>query len=293
MVNLVRSEVRRLAWRRLPWVVLIIALVIVLALLWQFRSDAEALVTHVTTPEQSACLQAQDLARKTVPQANYHCDTLTVGILDLIHKNLHALLLVLTAAGLITGATGVGYDSSSGALSGYLLVEPRRGVVFLARGAATLIATMLLALPVAALMLAGLMFVYGSYFSNAETALGIGSVMQLAGKGVLLAGTSGLLGLAFSFLTKATGFAVTGALIWPVLESLFPQWDAGKYLLLPNLRNALTGSELLTSVACQGDGVCSSVSISIAPSWSWGYIAGIVFSLLVVSFLTFRARAMH
>ena len=114
-----------------------------------------------------------------------------------------AALLLVSALMIIVGTTFAGADWSSGSMSNQLLFEPRRPKVWLAKGAAVLVGTLV----ASAVILTA--FWLTLYLVAESRGIQTGAQVQeqirwLVGRGVLLAGLGGLGGYALTMLVRHT-----------------------------------------------------------------------------------------
>lgn len=292
-MSLLTADLRRVLHRRLVWGVLALCLVVLGVLQWQALGDLRSIAAGgKDLPQYVNCMAAQGGALKSGQSVDFYCADLARQFTgaDVINKNVQLLGLVCATAAVVVGATVSGYDSSSGALSTWLVTEPRRGRVMAARAGAAGLASA----AGAAVISAGFLVALNTLARSADPstqrldAAGVlGGSMRIAVVVASIAAVAAAIGLTVA----GTGVVVAVLSAWPVIELLFPQLQPTQFLLLPNLRNLVTGNETYEIITCtSGNGMCHSATEALSPEFSASYTTGIIVVLLAIAAMLFRRR---
>ena len=211
------------------------------------------------------------------------------------HDSGLAVLLIVCAVMIIIGTTFAGADWSSGSISNQLLFEPRRSRVWLAKGVAAFLATLV----AAALILAA--FWVALLIATEVRGISTGAQVQedirwMVGRGVLLAALGALGGFALTMLVRHTvgtlavmfAYAVGGE----ALTASLPIAGAGQWSLANNvfawIRDGWTYYD--DSIVCPpGPGLCTQESV-LTLGHGAAYIGVLVLVVVAFSVASFRHR---
>jgi ABC-2 type transport system permease protein len=199
---------------------------------------------------------------------------------------------------LFVGASFIGAEYSSGALANWLSFIPERGKVFASKLLALVLASAVVSALASALTI-GLAVVMTK--AAGAVVSGVHNVVELAGRGVLVAIICAVLGFGLAMVTRHTiaaagtvlGYlfvsfvlsAVAGAV--PALQAL-KSW-LPEYNILAFLRHGYTYYSYVNVVTAQGSDY-NEVAHKITFAHSAGYWSVIVVVVVAVAFAVFRRR---
>lgn len=181
---------------------------------------------------------AADCQRLVAPRLSWFLHRPALSLAQQRNDSGLAVLLLICAVMIIIGTTFAGADWSSGSMGNQLLFEPRRSKVWLAKGAATFLATLV----ASALLLSA--FWLALYVTAEIRDISTGAAVQeeiwgMVGRGVLLAAFGALGGFALTMLVRHTvgtlavmfAYAVGGE----ALTASLPIAGAGQWSLANNV----------------------------------------------------------
>jgi len=280
MLRLVGVELTRLRWRRA--VVLLVAAAVVLAVV------VFGFVVHETRPLSPAEAATDYVYRSTLSLVEQREAGSGLG-----------LAIVLALFFLLVGTTFAGHDWNTGSMSNQLLVEPRRGRVWLAKAAVVAAAAFVVCLVVLTLYWSGLWAVA----VHRDIDIRDHAVAAAYKQGVLaalLAAAATVTGFALTMLFRSTvatlgvlvGVLVGGAILWSALGI-----HNARLSPFSNVEAYLVGSSVSYDWNCPGldygprgpEGPDSCISV-VTRADSVPYLGGIVLLTSAASVLAFRRR---
>lgn len=295
--SLLSAEMHRLWSRRLMRWAVVAMFALTVALLWQVADGLKPLPEGAISPAQAQCLQAQSEARKTDPAVDFHCDAVpqraqTGNFAEAVPAQLVTVTYVLLGFALLTGASATGHDLNTGALSTWLMFEPRRIRVLGTKS----LAAAIWVVPWAVVSMVG--FAVSSWRIHAH--YGKASqvrpddwlrVAVLLGRSLLLVAAVAMLATALALLLKHTGAVLALFSTWALVELLFPQLDSVPWLLLPNVKGWILGGTTYEQTSCRTpDGLCRMQTVQLPVLHSIVYLMAIAGALWLLSAVVFRRR---
>ena len=204
-------------------------------------------------------------------------------------------LMIVTAIMVIAGTTFAGADWASGSMSNQLIFEPRRPKVWLAKGGAVLLGTLVAtAVILAAFWLAMYLVAESRGISTGATVQE--SIRWMVGRGVLLAGFGALGGYALTMLLRHTvgtlavmfAYAVGGE----ALTASLPIEGVGRWSLANNVFGWLYDGHRYydNSLPCPPRGDMCNQSAMMTLGEGVTYLGVVLLVVLVLSVVLFRRR---
>ncbi len=270
MSRLLLAELRRIASRRL------VRVTVALALLGIVLGGAAAFAFSAALPEETyqqrvaeakarqdeqdatieACLQEHDVRRGEITDeiaALCFPDEPVPGADDpRFHRRrlegiVHGVTGALAVVGWAVGASLAGAEFASRSMTTLLTWETRRGRVFLAKSATTVVATALLALGALALVVLAMLpalTVHGAPLQPNDPSWA--SLAGAVGRGVVLTGLSAAMGFAIATIGRNTAAALGAGFAYiivleNILGSSFERWR--RWLLLGNVIVFVSGDD--------------------------------------------------
>ena len=324
MTRLTRVELRRLLRRRLTLFVVLGILAAVGLQLFQTGMEARPMShseqVRVTADYERArqefaengeqqradCLQSQEEARASDPQADFGCDTMEptlamflkpeLGFAGAVPGVLGGGAVLLALAALVMGAGFTASEFTTGSIGTWLTFEPRRLRVYGSKLLAAGAGLVPLAVLTFALLTAGV-WVFASLWGRTATPAGTWShVAAVGGRGVVLAAAVAVVGSALGFLLRHTaavlgvalGYAIAGeGILGSNVQALRP------WLLQTNVSGWLEhGTTYFTQVCTTSDGgySCNDVRLPLSFTHSATYLGVLVLALVLLTALVFRRR---
>ncbi|MGB3827574.1 MAG: ABC transporter permease subunit [Ornithinimicrobium sp.] len=327
MNRLLKVELTRLSWRKLPVVALLAILAIVVLSLTavhlqartaapgseqyeMMKSEYEAYVAdYEENGEQyrADCLEQQDQEREATGDQtlDFGCDADQIGTLqdwiggpgDLQPETgslLDGLTTVFLLISLLVGASATAAEYSHRTMGTWLTFEPRRTMVYVSKVAAAALVAAPAAILGMALAVLGMFAVY--QLNGLPTSLTSAEWQSLLWRGVRLAwlaAVSAAFGAALGTLLRRTSVVLGLVLIYTVVgETLISG-------ILPALTPALLGSNIRAfaqngwtwfTYPCEGGGACREVEHVLSLSQASVYLGALSAVVLVGTWVVFRRR---
>jgi ABC-2 type transport system permease protein len=254
------------------------------------------------------CLANQADARTRDPKADLGCGNLEPRLAnfgkpqavftEVMPSVLGAVAYLLAFAAFLVGATFVGAELTSGAMSTWLTFEPRRLRVYTSK----LLAAGLGVLPAAAaallLVLAAGWLIVAHYGTTAGTTASTwGALGAVAGRALALAGAAAVAGGAIGLLVRHTAAALGLAMGYLVLvEGIFAHQlrDVRPWLMQINIESWVHHGAAYSVNRCQviadGSYTCEGVMRQVSFGHSTAYLAVLLAVALTGTALVFRRR---
>jgi ABC-2 type transport system permease protein len=238
---------------------------------------------------------ADECAQAVLPRPEWFLHRSTLSLDQERNDTGLGVLVIVSTLMIIIGTTFAGGDWASGSMSNQLLFEPRRAKVWLAKGAAVFLGTLV----VSAVVVAG--FWVSLYLTAESRGIPTGATVQeqirwVAGRGVLLAAVGALGGYALTMLLRHTvgtlavmfGYAVGGEAITAAL----PIEGAGRWSLANNVFAWLRDGHQYydDSIVCSPTQDMCDQTASMTLAQGATYLGVLLLVVLLLSVLSFRRR---
>ena len=237
---------------------------------------------------------APDCAENISPKSEWYLYRSVLSLAQERNDSGIAALLIVSALMIIVGTTFAGADWSSGSMSNQLLFEPRRPKVWLAKGAAVLVGTLV----ASAVILTA--FWVTLYLVAESRGIQTGAQVQeqirwLVGRGVVLAGLGGLGGYALTMLVRHTVGTLAALFAYVVggeaLIAALPMEGAARWSLSNNVFAWVRDGHRYfdESIRCLPGRPCNQEAL-LTLGGGATYLGVLLAVVAVVSVLLFRRR---
>lgn len=237
----------------------------------------------------------EDCEQMIVPQPEWFMQRSSLSLAEVQGETGIAVVMIVSALMIIVGTTFAGADWASGSMSNQILFEPRRPKVWLAKGAAVFLATLVTAAVIVAAFWTTL------YLVAESRGISTGATIQenlrwVAGRGVLLAALGAMGGYALTMLVRHTvgtlavmfAYAVGGE----ALIASLPMAGAGRWSLANNVFAWLyDGHEYYdSSLPCSPQGAMCDQMASLTQADGVTYLGPLLLVVVLLSAFFFRRR---
>ena len=236
-----------------------------------------------------------ECAEMIMPQPDWFLHRSQLSLAEVQSDTGIAVVMIVSALMIIAGTTFVGADWSSGSMSNQVLFEPRRPRVWLAKGGAVILGTLVATVVILAA------FWLTMYLVAESRGISTGATVQeeirgMVGRGVLLAGFGALGGYALTMLLRHTvgtlavmfAYAVGGE----ALTASLPIEGVGRWSLANNVFGWLYDGHSYydNSLPCPPrDGMCDQSAMMTLANGAT-YLGVVLLVVLVLSVALFRRR---
>ena len=233
--------------------------------------------------------------RAIAPRAEWFLSRATLSLAEQLGGSGFTVLVIVGAVMIIAGITFAGADWATGSMSNQLLFEPRRLKVWLAKGVAVFVATLV----AAAVIMAAFWIALYATAELRDIATGAQvqeSIRWTTGRGVLLAALGALGGYALTMLVRHTVGAMAVMFVYTAggeaLIASLPVEGIGRWSLANNVLAWLRDGWRYydQSIVCDpGRRFCSQQAMLTLPEGAT-YLGILLLVVVVFSMVSFRRR---